>query len=68
VEYVTSFERYGIKKGILKCVAIDLKDKFGAASRRLLAKASELSEDDLLAFVKFLKRAETFDEVREYLK
>jgi len=76
LEYITSFERAGIRKGIekgiktgmLEFVALELKEKFGAAGRRLLPKASELPADDLRKFMKLLKRAETLDEVREYLK
>jgi hypothetical protein len=68
VEYVTSFERFGIKKGLLESIALDLKIKFGAPGRKLLPLAEKLPIDELRKFMKFVKRAETLDEVREYLK
>jgi hypothetical protein len=58
----------GIRTGLLESIAFDLKDKFGIAGRRLVSKAGELSIDDLRKFMRFVKRAETLDEVREFLK
>jgi hypothetical protein len=71
VPFVTSFERVGIKKGLrqgrLEGIKVLLEVKFGAAGRRLLPKAKELDVDELQKLTHFLKKAETLDEVREYL-
>jgi hypothetical protein len=76
VEYVTSFERYGMKKGIekglrkgrLEAIALALDMKFGEEGRKFLRKARELGLEELRKFARFLKSVETLDEVREYLK
>jgi hypothetical protein len=68
VAFMTDTEWYGMKKGLLIGIALDLKIKFGAAGKRLLPKAEELDADELRKFTRFLKKAQTLDEVREYLK
>jgi hypothetical protein len=70
--YVTTFERAGIAKGLrkgrLEGIALALEVKFGAEGRKLLRKARSLELDELRKLARLLKRAETLDEVREYLK
>ncbi len=48
---------------------MELDFKFGAGGMRLMAKVRVIDDlDALRAFAKFLKRAQSLDEVREYLK
>lgn len=75
VPFVTSFERAGMKRGVekglrqgrIEAITLALDIKFGAAGRHLLAKVKELEIDKLKKLARFLKKAETLDEVREYL-
>jgi hypothetical protein len=77
MKYVTSFERHGMEKGleqgraegILESIALDLEFKFGRAGRRLLSKARALNDlGELRKFARFLKKAETLDDVRDYFR
>ncbi len=71
VPYVTSFERYGekkgLRKGLLLGISLALKFKFGAAGSRLLPKVKELGNEELEKFTRFLMKAESLEKVREYL-
>jgi hypothetical protein len=77
MEYVTSIERVrskramreGHPKGLLEGIALALDAKFGAAGLKVLRKTRAL--DDVAAlrkFARFLMKAESLDEVREYFK
>jgi hypothetical protein len=68
VAYVTSVERSGIKKGLLEAIALDLRTRFGRPGSGLMQDASHLPLDELRRFLRFLKKAQSLDEVREYLK
>ncbi len=81
VKYVSSIERlgeqrgyqrgevHGLREGYFENIAMDLDDKFGARGTRLMPKVRAIEDIDALrAFAKFLKRAQSLDEVREYLK
>ncbi len=80
MEYMSSIERYGFKQGreegieegerngLLEGIAIALDVKFGAAGTRLLKRVRILDDvEKLREFGKFLKKAKTVNEVRDYL-
>ena len=81
VKYVSSIERlgeqrgyqrgeiHGLREGIREGIAMELDFKFGARGTRLMSKVRTIADiDELRAFAKFLKRAQSVEEVREYLK
>ncbi len=77
VKYVSSIERRGeqrgeqrgYRKGLIDSIAMDFDAKFGTRGNRLMTKVNSIDDlESLLAFAKFLKRAQSLDEVREYLK
>jgi hypothetical protein len=81
VEWLSSIERRGYKKGmdegeekgkregLLEGVSFLLDSKFGAAGIRLSKKVRALKDlEELREFARFLKSAESIDEVREYLR
>jgi len=81
VEYLSSIERHGFKKGLeqgrekgkgeglLEGIALLLDSKFGAEGGKVLRKVRKLDDlAELRNFARFLKNAETIEEVRDYLK
>ncbi len=80
MEYVTSVERIGIRKGIaigheqgqheglLEGIGLTLETKFGNPGVRLLPKARGLDVSELREFVRFLTNARGVDEVHGYLE
>ena len=59
----------GRREGFLEMIELELREKFGGTGAKLLAKVSAL--DDVAAlrkFARFLKKAESLAEVRDYLK
>jgi hypothetical protein len=71
VPFVTSFERAGIKKGLREGLLVGieaiLEVKFGLAGRKLMPLTGPLDADELKKLTRFLKKAKTLDEVRDYL-
>ena len=77
MEYVTGIERRGFERGkaegarkaLLESIALDLEVKFEAAGRKLIRKVKTIPDlDALRRFNRFLKRAISIDEVRDYLE
>ena len=76
VKYITSFERSGIEKGLVKGreeglregIALLLESKFGPAGRKLLPRIQEslAGISALRKFSRFLAKADTLNEVRAY--
>jgi hypothetical protein len=57
----------GREEGLLESIAMDLDVKFGAAGRKLMPKTRALTGlAQLRKFARFLKKADTLDEVRQY--
>ena len=72
VAYVSNFERFkmkmGLREGLLQGIEWMLELKFKARGRKLLPKVAAIHDlEQLVKFGDFLKKAETLDEVREYL-
>ncbi len=76
MEYISGIERRGMqkgreqghRKGLVEGIALALDAKFGPTGLRLLRKVRTLDDvKTLRKFARFLKHAETLDEVREYL-
>ena len=65
--FVTSFERHGIKKGLLEVLGFFLDWKFGPSGRELLPTVAALNLQELRRFARFLAKADTLDEVHDYL-
>ena len=62
-------EQRGYRKGLIDSIAMDFDAKFGTQGNRLMSKVSSIDDlEALRAFAKFLKRAQSLDEVREHLK
>ena len=73
VKYVTSIERLakeeGMCEGLLEGITCTLDERFGVAGSRLLRKVRALKDaEELRAFLRFLHKASTLQEVRDYLK
>jgi hypothetical protein len=63
--FITSFERYGIRQGLLEGIELGLELKFGEEGLKLLPEISQLTDLDLLrAVVKSIKTAKTPDDIR----
>jgi hypothetical protein len=59
MRYINSFERYGLRQGLLRGIETSLKVKFGAEGLELMPELRELYDHVLLE--KVLKRIETAD-------
>ncbi|MFO0965309.1 MAG: hypothetical protein U0793_06945 [Gemmataceae bacterium] len=57
----------GERKGLLEGIVLDLDAKFGRPGRKFLPRIRELALPDLRKLAKFLKTAETLDDVRGFL-
>ena len=73
MQYISSTERRGEQRGyrkrLIESIAMDFDAKFGPSSSSLMTKVHSIDDlDSLRAFAKFLKRAQSIDEVRAYLK
>ncbi len=65
MQYVTSFERFGIQKGLLKGIALGLKLKFGTTGQNLLPEIEQIEDINLLESVlSAIETANTVDELR----
>ncbi|MSU77387.1 MAG: hypothetical protein EXS16_04735 [Gemmataceae bacterium] len=75
MEYVTSVERIGIRKGIAigheqglhEGIGLILESKFGTEGARLLEKARGFNVSELRKFGQLVQKARTVDEVHAYL-
>ncbi len=65
--YITSVERIGMKKGLLKGIELGLEVKFGAEGLKLLPEIRELKDLEVLQNVLrgVFKTATTLDQVRQ---
>jgi len=64
--YITSVERVGMKKGLLKGIELGLEVKFGAEGLKLLPEISELSDLQVIEEVlQAIKTATTPEQVRQ---
>jgi hypothetical protein len=68
MQYITSIERIGMRKGLHEGVALSLDIKFGRDGLKLLRKTREFNLDELRKFARFLKKAKTIDDVRGYFE
>jgi len=69
VPFVPSYERAALKKGLLEGIDILLDLRFGAKGRKLMPVVKTIEDpDELRKLARFLKKAQTLDEVRAYLK
>jgi hypothetical protein len=67
MEYITSIERIGERKGLLQGIEFALETKFGASGRKLMKKVETLDNvSEMQRFMKFLKKAATLDKANEY--
>ncbi|MBI1830647.1 MAG: hypothetical protein HYR84_04265 [Planctomycetes bacterium] len=71
--FIPSFERAAMKRGLteglLEGIALLMDMRFGARGRKLMPAIRTIADPDRLRkLARFLKKAETLDEVREYLK
>ncbi|WP_193200627.1 cytosolic protein [Nostoc sp. MG11] len=65
MRYVTSFERSGIQKGLLKGIALGLKLKFGSLGQNLLQEIEQIEDVSLLeSILEAIDTANTVDELR----
>ncbi|NDJ26158.1 hypothetical protein GS682_32220 [Nostoc sp. B(2019)] len=66
MQYVTSFERSGIRLGLLEGIELGLELKFGAESLSLMSEISLLSDiEQLRAIKEGIKTAATIAELRQ---
>ncbi|MBD0265307.1 MAG: hypothetical protein ICV78_22070 [Tolypothrix sp. Co-bin9] len=66
MQYVTSFERSGIRLGFLEGIELGLELKFGAESLSLMSEISLLSDiEQLRAIKEGIKTAATIAELRQ---
>jgi hypothetical protein len=77
MQYVTSIERLALKEaeekgrrmGTLDMIALNLEEKFGPSGMKVLRKVRALEDVRAMRkFARFLKKAETLDDVRAYFK
>jgi hypothetical protein len=67
MQYVTSFERSGIQKGLLKGIALGLKLKFGSLGQNLLPEIEQIEDVGLLeSILEAIDTANTVDELRSF--
>jgi hypothetical protein len=65
VPFVTTPERYGIKKGMLQIIETLLRDRFGEEGARLLPEIKALNDPDKFVLLSpVIAKATTLDEVR----
>ncbi len=67
MQYVTSFERSGIQKGLLKGISLGLKLKFGSLGQDLLPEIEQIQDVSLLeSILEAIDTANTVDELRSF--
>ncbi|MBD2472189.1 cytosolic protein [Nostoc sp. FACHB-145] len=65
MQYVTSVERFGIQKGLLKGIALGLKLKFGTSGQNLLPEIERIEDVTLLeSILSAIETANSVDELR----
>lgn len=63
--YITSFERFGIRKGLLEGIEALLEFKFGAEGLKVLPEIQQIHDHEKLsAILQAIKTAPTLDELR----
>jgi hypothetical protein len=66
--YITSFERYGIAKGLREGIAAALEVKFGKADKRFMSRVLKIHDVEALRdLLKAIPAAETLQELRDWL-
>ncbi len=68
MEYVTSVERIGYRRGLVDGIKLLLDAKFGREGVKLLSYTEKLDVGELKKFARFLKKAKTVDDVRGYFE
>ncbi|BAZ19367.1 hypothetical protein NIES4073_02370 (plasmid) [Kalymmatonema gypsitolerans NIES-4073] len=66
MRYVTSFERFGIRQGLLEGIELGLELKFGSSGLSLIPEISQIEDiEQLRAIKEGIKTVQTVEELRQ---